>query len=150
MKPNKNSAAKARKLAAQLRAVELRRSGLTYRAIGAELGCSGAAAHGYVADGLAETIAHIESASIEIKAEEVSRLDGLLAGLWVKASNGDLGAVDRVLKIMERRAKLLGLDAPAKIAPTTPSGEQPYVDASRLSSAALAEIMAAIDESGQR
>jgi hypothetical protein len=34
-----------------------------------------------------------------------------------------LAAVDRALKIMARRARLLGLDAPQKIAPTTPDGK---------------------------
>ena len=37
-----------------------------------------------------------------------------------------LSAIDRVLKIMERRAKLLGLDAPAKTALTNPSGDKPW------------------------
>ena len=30
------------------------------------------------------------------------------------------------LRVMERRAKLLGLDAPQKIAPTNPSGENEF------------------------
>ena len=33
-------------------------------------------------------------------------------------------AIDRMLRIMDRRAKLLGLDMPTKVAPTTPDGEQ--------------------------
>lgn len=48
----------------------------------------------------------------------------LLAAIWKEAvEGGDLKAVDRILKIMERRAKLLGLDAPTKVAATTASGE---------------------------
>lgn len=35
-----------------------------------------------------------------------------------------LAAVDRVLKIAERRAKLLGLDLPTKVALTDPTGEK--------------------------
>lgn len=38
-----------------------------------------------------------------------------------------LAAVDRAIKLMERRARLLGLDAPTKVAPTTPDGDKPYV-----------------------
>jgi len=34
-----------------------------------------------------------------------------------------LAAIDKLMKIMERRARLLGLDAPAKTAFTDPSGE---------------------------
>jgi hypothetical protein len=35
----------------------------------------------------------------------------MLLGLWQKASRGDPASVDRVLRIQERRARLLGLDA---------------------------------------
>ena len=46
--------------------------------------------------------------------------------LMERAKEGSQTAVDRILRIMERRAKLLGLDAPTKIAPTDPSGEHEY------------------------
>jgi hypothetical protein len=42
------------------------------------------------------------------------RLNRLLAGLWNQAATGDVAAVDRVLKIMERQARLHGLDAPTR------------------------------------
>lgn len=59
---------------------------------------------------------------------EVSRLDELLKSIWPRATQTwvrnpegqlvpnphQLKAQDRVIKIMERRAKLLGLDAPEK------------------------------------
>jgi len=51
-----------------------------------------------------------------IIAMEVERLDAMLMAVWAKAKKGDVAAVDRVLKIQERRAKLLGLDAPTKTA----------------------------------
>lgn len=50
----------------------------------------------------------------ELRTMEVERLDVMLDGLWDKASKGDTWSVDRVLRIMERRASLLGLDAPVK------------------------------------
>jgi hypothetical protein len=50
----------------------------------------------------------------EIRTIELARLDGLMVTLWPAARRGDLAAVDRILKVMERRAKLLGLDAPAR------------------------------------
>jgi hypothetical protein len=43
------------------------------------------------------------------------RLDQLLQGVWLGAVDGNPAAVGLALRIMERRAKLLGLDAPAKI-----------------------------------
>ena len=44
-----------------------------------------------------------------------TRLARLLIQWWPRATDGDSDALDRVLKIMEREARLLGLDAPTKI-----------------------------------
>ncbi len=112
---NKNSAAKARKVDAQGMALELRRAGHGYQEIANRLGCSLSTAHGYIKEAMAEARVQIDADAAELKAEEYSRLDGMLAALWDAAKLGDLQAIDRVLKIMERRAKLLGLDAPTKI-----------------------------------
>jgi hypothetical protein len=43
------------------------------------------------------------------------RLDELQVAVWDRAINGDLPAAHCALKIMDRRAKLLGLDKPEKI-----------------------------------
>jgi len=43
---------------------------------------------------------------------EIDRIDALLKALWPAAEAGDLATVDRVQRLMERRAKMLGLDAP--------------------------------------
>ena len=48
----------------------------------------------------------------EVKAMELARLDAMLDGLWKRAAKGDAQAVDRVLKIQERRTAYDGLDAP--------------------------------------
>ena len=51
----------------------------------------------------------------QVRTLETARLDQLTA-LWKQATSDppDYDALDRVIKIMERRAKLLGLDAPTK------------------------------------
>lgn len=54
----------------------------------------------------------------EIRGIEAFRLDQLQVVAWRQAMNGDLSATDRVLRIMERRAKLQGLDAPTQLAGT--------------------------------
>jgi hypothetical protein len=46
---------------------------------------------------------------------ELVRLDQLLQGVWPAAVVGNLAAVSLALRIAERRARLLGLDAPAKL-----------------------------------
>jgi len=52
----------------------------------------------------------------DVRQMEVERLNDMLKALYVKATrrDPDYGAVDRVLKIMRRRADLLGLDAPQR------------------------------------
>jgi hypothetical protein len=48
----------------------------------------------------------------ELRDQEGERLDRLQMGHWAAAVGGDKDAAAVVLKIMERRAKLMGLDAP--------------------------------------
>jgi hypothetical protein len=59
---------------------------------------------------------NLEAASKEdavlLRRMDLERLDKMLTGLWNKAKSGHEGAVDRVLRILERRSRLLGLDAP--------------------------------------
>jgi hypothetical protein len=113
---NKTSAAKARSLDRQAKALELRRMGLGYAAIGDQIGVGKTQAHRYVVAGLEDARAQISASADELKSEEISRLDGMLQALWPRARKGEAAAVDRVLKIGERRAKLLGLDAPTRTA----------------------------------
>jgi len=49
-----------------------------------------------------------------VRTLELERLDEILPKLIEGSKKGDWFAVDRLLKVMERRAKLLGLDAPEK------------------------------------
>lgn len=116
MKPNKNSPAKTRRLALQEQAIELRRSGLGYVEIGAKLNIGKSTAHRLIEAGMESARAQITASVDQLRAEEVSRLDGILATLYPSAAAGDVQAIDRVIKIGERRAKLLGLDAPVRMA----------------------------------
>ena len=43
---------------------------------------------------------------------ELTRLDALQVGLWDRAVSGDVKAVNAVLRIIEQRSRLLGLDKP--------------------------------------
>jgi len=118
----------------------MRTCGAPYRRIAEELGYADeAGAHRAVAKVLKETV---QEAGDELRKVEVERLDALLAVAWevmtrehVAVSSGKivtvtdaegtetplrddgptLAALDRVLKIADRRAALLGLDAPKKI-----------------------------------
>ena len=63
-----------------------------------------------------------------VRSLELARLDEMLLGLWGKASRGELQSVDRVLKILERRARYLGLDAPQRQSLEGPDGGPVTID----------------------
>lgn len=119
-------------------AVQMRIAGADFESIAAALGYSDrAAAHKDITRAL-EAAALEQAASVEVhRAEELRRLDALLIEAWavlkrdhVTVSHGrivrddeenpilddgpTLSAIDRILKIQERKAKFLGLDAPQR------------------------------------
>lgn len=111
----------ARRLAAAARgqaAVELRLSGLTYTEIAEQVGCSRALAHNYVMGAMTQARGAVAEAAEAALRLELDRLDALHAAIWPDALAGGLAAIDRAIKIMERRAKLLGLDAKETRQPT--------------------------------
>ena len=96
----------------QMQALELRKAGVSYARIAEALGyASGSGAHKAVSSALKKTL---QEPSDELRMLEIERLDAMLAAIWGSVKQGQYGAQDRALKIMERRAKLLGLDAPVK------------------------------------
>lgn len=95
----------------------LRVQGLTYAEIAAEKGYAGPSG-AYAAVRRAQERAITES-SEELRLLEAQRLDYLEQQLWPTLEEADsvrdrLQAVGGILKVMERRAKLWGLDAPTK------------------------------------
>ena len=88
----------------------LRKAGVSLADIAAELGYASAS-------GAAEAIkAALEKTRAEPAAEYrelmAARLDELLAVAWKVALAGDMDALAAVLRIEERRARLMGLDRP--------------------------------------
>ena len=94
-------------------ALQLRLEGKTYTEIAERMGKSVSTVHGYVADSLAEVT---KEDAQQLRDVEAARLDALQHAIWDKAIGGDLSAMDRVIKIIDRRARLLGLDAPQQVA----------------------------------
>lgn len=95
------------------KALELRKAGATYDQIARQVGYHNRG-NAYRAVHLALKEITAEPATEVIKLE-LERLDAMLLGLWPAARKGKEAAVDRVLRIMERRAALLGLDAEKKV-----------------------------------
>lgn len=106
---NPKSPARAERAA---RAFALRKAGLSYRDIGAELGVSHVVVYKDVQATIKQFLDEAREHHTQIMAIEAARLDDLQRVMWEQAAMGDRRAVDTVLKIMERRAKLLGLDTP--------------------------------------
>lgn len=108
------------------RALELRKGGATYAMIGADLGFSEQRAHLIVNKALTAIVA--EPAE-KVRKLEIERIDHMLSVVWATATNAasvvetvDASLLDMilkaqagVLKLMERRAKLTGLDAPERV-----------------------------------
>ena len=91
------------------RAVELAVAGASYGAIAAEVGYSHrGTAYKAVHKALAERITEgVE----QLRRLEAARLDALQAALWPQAMVGDTAAVNAVLRIIEQRARVLGIGA---------------------------------------
>jgi hypothetical protein len=118
-------------------ALELRRAGHTFDEIGRAMGCTRQRAHQLVRKGMARIMESADETAKEVRALELSRLDGVLLSHWPKRDNPRSAEV--VLRVCERRSKLLGLDAPEKTASTDPNGNAiaPTWDLSKLSNEEL-------------
>jgi len=134
----KSDKAHVEKLARQQRALELRIAGMTYSQIGDAIGVGRATAYKYYREALGELLKENVEKMEELRQLELARLDHLQreaetvlrkSHVYVSQGgkivyDGDVKLVDdgptmqaiaTVLRIMERRSKLLGLDQPTKI-----------------------------------
>lgn len=94
-----------RVLAARLR-------GETFRVIAGREKISTQTAHSDMTTALAD-IPRAEAD--ELRALELGRLDALQDAVWGEALDGDIPAGQQALRIIDRRARLLGLDAPTRV-----------------------------------
>jgi hypothetical protein len=121
----------------QLKALALRKAGVSYIDIAKTLGYKDhSGAWRAVKAGLKKTL---QEPADELRTLELARLDDMLKAIAPHISAGNLTAIDRALKIQQRRAALLGLDMPAKMELTGKDGEplQPKVDNERFDRALL-------------
>lgn len=119
MSESKTSVRRIEAVEKRRRALELRKAGATYATIAQTLGfASHAGAYKTVMIAFAEIKAeHVE----EVRTLELLRLDQMLIAIWPKISEAGVTladrvrAIDAVLRIMDRRAKMLGIDAPTRV-----------------------------------
>ncbi len=100
----------------QAKTLELRKQGLSIRAIAKELDSNEATVHRDLKAILAELHAQTLEHGQAYKELELERLDKIIEVLAPKVLAGDVQAIDRHLKVIAERAKLLGLYAPTSTA----------------------------------
>jgi hypothetical protein len=88
-------------------AMHYRRSGYSYPAMAKALKINQATAYRLVLRGMR---AIIQQPTEDVLQLELARIDEMLTGVYARAVKGDLRAIDRVLRLQERRARFLGLD----------------------------------------
>ena len=97
----------------EIKVLELRRAGLTWQRISEEAGYADASG-AYLAYKRAIKRTMQQPAD-ELREQELDRIDRLQLALWPKAMKGDNASINTIVRLMERRARLLGLDTPIKI-----------------------------------
>jgi len=95
--------------------LRMRIGGARYQQIADRLGIAPSTVGRALQRGMARWQAQADDLVSELIWLQLERLDRLLLTLWPNALEGSLGAIDRVLKIEERRAKLMGLDLVANL-----------------------------------
>lgn len=93
-------------------ALQLRMAGTSFQAIADALGYT--TPQGAYEAVKAALLATVREPADELRKVDLERLEKMLFGIWRQATEGNQGAIDRALRVLERRAKLLGLDAPVK------------------------------------
>jgi hypothetical protein len=94
--------------------VELRRAGATYEECARAVGYA-TAQGAYLAYHRALKRTLLDAGAEEMRTVESDRLERLQRAAWPNAMAGETQAINAVIRIMERRARLLGLDAPSKL-----------------------------------
>lgn len=94
-------------------ALELRKAGVTYPEIAHQLGYSRASGALAAVDSAIRRM--LEEPAAAVLKLELARLDKMLFALWPEVLRGSPQHVAAALRVMDRRAKYLGLDAPTKI-----------------------------------
>ena len=92
--------------------LELRLAGANLDAIGRQVGLD----KSNVSRRIKAALADIPASEAEaLRTIENERLDGMQVAIWNRVRKGDLGAIDRAIRISERRSRLNGLDAPQRV-----------------------------------
>jgi len=109
------SRARVESLMRRSEALTLRLAGLSYQRIGDKMGISKQAAFKLVTKALGELNEEVLELADQIRTIECQRLDLMQFSIWPRVLRGDDRAILSVLRIMERRARITGIDSPVQI-----------------------------------
>lgn len=87
-------------------ALDYRQQGHTFEAIGEAMGVDKSTAHNWVVQALDELI---HEPAKKVLAMELERLNAYQASLATEAAKGDIPTIDASMRVMDRRARYLGL-----------------------------------------
>lgn len=107
-------------------ALRLRIEGRTLQQIGDALGISRQAAGKHLKNAMAQLAEETREESELLRAIHAARIEHAISVLWPKVEAGSLGAIDRLIKLIETHSKLFGLFAPNKTALTDANGTREY------------------------
>lgn len=93
----------------EMQALELRKAGATYDAIGKQLGLTREGARRAFLRAMALMRDDIVESAEEYRQFLIARLDSLLLRVWPAAMNGDLAAIDMARKLIVEQAKIRGV-----------------------------------------
>jgi DNA-binding CsgD family transcriptional regulator len=111
---NVSGARKEQIQARRSRVLEMRIAGLSMRAIASQVDVSYQTVKNDL-DAMYKLITEHQTATMEhLRVIELERLDKMQTAVWTDAIAGNVSAIDRILAISERRAKLLGLNVPIR------------------------------------
>jgi len=102
----------------------MRKASMTFEAIGERLGITRVGASKAVRRALAAHLELTRASAEELRGLELARLDALQAAWWSRALDGDVGAGRLVLRAMEQRSRLLGLEARDPLVTTVRFGDR--------------------------
>lgn len=91
-------------------ALKLRALGMSYRQIGEQLGVSDTSARRYIKRALERHLEELRESVEEHIEQQLMQLDAMLLALQKKMAVGDTKAINTAIRLLERKAKLLGLD----------------------------------------
>ena len=100
----------------------MRLEGNGYQAIADEMQCSLSTAYALVSQGSQSVLEYNQLDLKGLVLIQGERIEAAIAGIYDAATHGHLESIDRLVRLMERQARLFGLDAKpdATVVPVSP------------------------------